>query len=1639
MGIEAELLAIIGTGDVAVAAGMVEQLDVVLSHLADVHKEGGSDGPGGAGAMLAAAVASGKEAIVPFVWGRIKACSGAAAQDALEYGAASAARRKDPRMLRALVECALVPREASARTRGRAILAVARASGDATMLNTLKELHVHRGAPEECWQGLLNLGLSESRPELLTWAFKASGLEPSSIGPADQGELLAAAARANSRPCLDAIIHAARIVPLPTRSGRKPPSHDHPLVAAAMAAAATGCEGVLAHLHRTMNLPLSVTDREGRGLAHEAARRGQAGVVRWLAVNAGTGHVLVTDAHGRTPLHDASYMGHEEVVEVLLGLQPTAAFVGQVEQQSNRTCLHIAARRGNVGIVHRLANYPGPHVTTSDRSGCTPLLVALRHGQAGAARALVASGRADAKDVDSRGRSALHHAAKIGDPALLAALLRAGADPWGGPQATVPPVQVCGDAQCRALLQSYAQLTAEDRGALQSEGKRSALVEKAEKIALAAPASPMTGRVRTPPESDTDGGGATPRHANGNGRVAVDAASATSASAHDLAPRAEAAAGEQFSFDAPGGSDPKLPPTEDPARSTWPPPQPTAPPADGANNGGPAPQGAWRTGQTPGDAAAWQRGPEATPELEVSKRLEKVFDQAVRDVGMDAREVEREFDELVRRRTVDASPAASAPATPRKSRPSLTELASGAYEMDAAEDSDGVVMYESPSKSRNTEDSGHGAPTRDSKRWMANVALASADQSDADASMHDDRSQRPVQSLAAERGSDDEASPSARTLSGFDASDHRGASSRRAALRDSGRHAASAPESPAEDIRVSIGEVRGAAVVDFSRGLSPVLEGGNRARVDAGDEGAAAARSDEDESAEGPEVGADTADVRGDAAEAGAAEERTEEAAAGPDPSADLLVEAVAKAEAAESSPPELSETASPDASPAPADPAPAEPAGEPAEDAAAAEPAPLQAEGSPVAANGHDAGDAGDTGDVAETEVPAHEGSESRHASENGDVGASAIRPAKEASLNSGVLGAIVQAAIVSGAPETVAREREISFGSPELISEAASPSLTPPATPREAPGPLRHSVGRLSGSDASYAAAAGAPASSESPEIDEVPDPMSPPAASSPRKALDSAAEPERPEGSPPVLKTQAKSQLNPLYASPAAEVPDSPPAEAFHTPPGSAARTPYQPTTPVEAAVEALRVRIATVGEGLSSAVDAIIDVRTENEEISAQLSRLEHHERAFRQVLRNEVERIDAVAKDGEATAGALEAVRGDVNALRRTTEEMADGVSAAQAQTTALSSAVDEMRADYRRMREDTQGLRTELAALSKALTAANKGIEGTESNVAKISRDLSDRVRNVESRASAAVEAAARLGRDTRTAGQRTSDRMDELDRRVKTMKIAGKGGAVTGDAAVLAATASEAAQAAVKQVGDLSRDVALLRRKLSEGGASPGGGARTIGRGPTGSGVSLRDGPVAQELRAGQKELRETTEALEKQVEALQQRNARMQDVLRTLLATTAARGASGHGAQTPPAEPRTPPSVTRTPSWSAKLLAMLSGDGEEGEAEEAATRASVRSAVSPRDSRDHGDVGGGGPSAPATPEVALAKHRTERRLELTPRGSPAAPEAAPAQRQARLSTVQAAAAFVAAQVVVIGLTVALTLGYLQNIAAHV
>ncbi|KAI4888998.1 hypothetical protein NFI96_019095 [Prochilodus magdalenae] len=220
----------------------------------------------------------------------------------------------------------------------------------------------------------------------------------------------------------------------------------------AIAAVCAGDIASLKELATAGSLTEAITDAQGAGPVHHAARCGQLDCLRFLVIEAG----LAPNSkalNGATPLHDAAATGHMRELQWLV---QSAGCSVQEHDTSGTTALHLAARFGRVEVVSCLlafgasaeqetdcgalpAHYaaargeltclklligqaPGAHIKCVNRQtfiGATPLYLACQEGHLHVVEYLVRDCGADVHLRAQDGMTPLHAAAHMGHHSLV--------------------------------------------------------------------------------------------------------------------------------------------------------------------------------------------------------------------------------------------------------------------------------------------------------------------------------------------------------------------------------------------------------------------------------------------------------------------------------------------------------------------------------------------------------------------------------------------------------------------------------------------------------------------------------------------------------------------------------------------------------------------------------------------------------------------------------------------------------------------------------------------------------------------------------------------------------------------------------------------------------------------------------------------------------------------------------------------------------------------------------------------------------------------------------------------------------------------------------------------------------------------
>ena len=168
--------------------------------------------------------------------------------------------------------------------------------------------------------------------------------------------------------------------------------------------------------------------RDNRGLWHAAASGSASDVRRLLSSGMLDVNYFLKSPYTNstiTPLHQASWEGHKDVVKLLLA---RGAEVNQTDERK-RTPLHMASTRGHKWVVKVLLD-KGADANLIDECGQTALHEASYRGHKNVVKNLIERGIAiNTKINDATGLTALHMASSRGHKCVVRLLLDGGANP----------------------------------------------------------------------------------------------------------------------------------------------------------------------------------------------------------------------------------------------------------------------------------------------------------------------------------------------------------------------------------------------------------------------------------------------------------------------------------------------------------------------------------------------------------------------------------------------------------------------------------------------------------------------------------------------------------------------------------------------------------------------------------------------------------------------------------------------------------------------------------------------------------------------------------------------------------------------------------------------------------------------------------------------------------------------------------------------------------------------------------------------------------------------------------------------------------------------------------------------------------
>lgn len=153
-----------------------------------------------------------------------------------------------------------------------------------------------------------------------------------------------------------------------------------------MWAAGGGHEGVAGMLLDHPKIDVKAVDKEGMTALGWASYYGHVGAAKRLLSHP---DIIVNSAANQaknTPLHHASWRGHEYVVALLLARNDVDV---NARNWNGLTALSKACRCGHEGTVKRLLAHPEVKINVKDNEGHTPLSRAAKNGNEGVVRLLL--------------------------------------------------------------------------------------------------------------------------------------------------------------------------------------------------------------------------------------------------------------------------------------------------------------------------------------------------------------------------------------------------------------------------------------------------------------------------------------------------------------------------------------------------------------------------------------------------------------------------------------------------------------------------------------------------------------------------------------------------------------------------------------------------------------------------------------------------------------------------------------------------------------------------------------------------------------------------------------------------------------------------------------------------------------------------------------------------------------------------------------------------------------------------------------------------------------------------------------------------------------------------------------------------
>jgi ankyrin repeat protein len=166
------------------------------------------------------------------------------------------------------------------------------------------------------------------------------------------------------------------------------------------------------------DINLDLRDNNNSTPLNNAVQNGNAGITR-MFIESGASPDSADRLYGATPLHNASWAGHSEIVDLL----STGTNINRTDSFSNSTPLHYASRAGSLNSVNSLLESRAS-VNSTDDMGSTPLhsFAASEAENREVPRALINNG-ADINATNNNGRTPLYLAIKFGNNSMIEEIL----------------------------------------------------------------------------------------------------------------------------------------------------------------------------------------------------------------------------------------------------------------------------------------------------------------------------------------------------------------------------------------------------------------------------------------------------------------------------------------------------------------------------------------------------------------------------------------------------------------------------------------------------------------------------------------------------------------------------------------------------------------------------------------------------------------------------------------------------------------------------------------------------------------------------------------------------------------------------------------------------------------------------------------------------------------------------------------------------------------------------------------------------------------------------------------------------------------------------------------------------------------